>query len=74
LAYLPSRDGPAGFSLETLTIKKYTIMKDLMKIYEKDIMKEKFSVHEALAFGIIVPGMFILLLVCWSIIQAWALR
>ena len=49
-------------------------MKDLMKIYEKDIMKEKFSVHETLAFGIIVPGMFILLLVCWSIIQAWALR
>ena len=44
-------------------------MKDLMEIYEKDIMKEKFTVHEALAFGIIVPGMFILLLVCWSIIQ-----
>ena len=74
MAYLPSRDGPAGFSLETLTIKKYTIMKDLMKIYEKDILKEKFTVHEALAFGIIVPGLFVALLVLWSMIQAWALR
>jgi hypothetical protein len=44
-------------------------MKDLLKIYEKDILKEKFTVHEMLSFGIIVPGMFILLLVCWSIIQ-----
>ena len=44
-------------------------MKDLLKAYEKDIMKEKFTVHEALTFGIIVPGMFILLLVCWNIIQ-----
>ena len=47
-------------------------MKDLMKTYEKDILKEKFTVHEALAFGIIVPGMFIMLLVLWSMIQAWA--
>ena len=47
-------------------------MKDLMKIYEKDIMKEKFSVHEALVFGIIVPGLFIALLVLWSMIQTWA--
>ncbi len=49
-------------------------MKDLMKIYEKDILKEKFTVHEALAFGIIVPGLFVALLVLWSMIQAWALR
>ena len=49
-------------------------MKKFWQAIEKDILKEKFSVHEALAFGIIVPGMFILLLVCWSIIQAWALR
>ena len=47
-------------------------MKDLMKIYEKDILKEKFSVHEALVFGIIVPGLFVALLVLWSMIQAWA--
>ena len=48
-------------------------MKDLLKTYEKDIMKEKFTVHEALAFGIIVPGLFIALLVLWSMIQTWAL-
>ena len=47
-------------------------MKDLLKAYEKDILKEKFTVHEALTFGIIVPGMFIMLLVLWSMIQAWA--
>ena len=47
-------------------------MKDLMKSYEKDIMKEKFTVHEALTFGIIVPVLFIALLVLWSMIQAWA--
>ena len=49
-------------------------MKDLLKAYEKDILKEKFTVHEALAFGIIVPGLFVALLVLWSMIQAWALR
>ena len=47
-------------------------MKDLMKTYEKDILKEKFTVHEALTFGIIVPGLFIALLILWSMIQAWA--
>ena len=49
-------------------------MKDLMKIYEKDIMKDGFTVHEMLAFGIIVPGLFIALLVLWSMIQTWACR
>ena len=49
-------------------------MKDLMKTYEKDIMKEKFTVHEALTFGIIAPGMFIMLLILWSLIQTWACR
>ena len=49
-------------------------MKDLLKAYEKDIMKEGFTLHEWLTFGIIVPGMFIALLVLWSMIQAWAER
>ena len=47
-------------------------MKDLLKAYEKDILKEGFTLHEWLTFGIIVPGMFIALLVLWSMIQAWA--
>ena len=49
-------------------------MKDLLKAYEKDIMKEGFTLHEWLTFGIIVPGLFIALLVLWSMIQAWAER
>lgn len=49
-------------------------MKDLLKIYEKDILKDGFTLHEWLTFGIIVPGMFIALLVLWSMIQAWAER
>lgn len=49
-------------------------MKDLLKTYEKDILKEGFALHEILMFGIIVPGMFILLLVFWSMIQTWACR
>ena len=49
-------------------------MKDLLKAYEKDILKEGFTLHEWLTFGIIVPGMFIALLVLWSMIQAWAER
>ena len=49
-------------------------MKDLLKAYEKDIMKEGFTLHEWLTFGLIVPGMFIALLVLWSMIQAWAER
>ena len=49
-------------------------MKDLLKAYEKDILKEKFTVHEMLTFGIIVPGLFIALLVLWSMIQTWACR
>ena len=49
-------------------------MKDLLKTYEKDILKEKFTVHEMLTFGIIVPGLFIALLVLWSMIETWACR
>jgi len=49
-------------------------MKDLLKTYEKDILKDGFTLHEWLTFGIIVPGMFIALLVLWSTIQAWAER
>ena len=49
-------------------------MKDLLKAYEKDILKEGFTLHEWLTFGIIVPGLFIALLVLWSMIQAWAER
>ena len=47
-------------------------MKDLLKAYDKDILKDGFTLHEWLTFGIIVPGLFIALLVLWSIIQAWA--
>lgn len=47
-------------------------MKDLLKTYEKDILKDGFTLHEWLTFGIIVPGLFIALLVLWSMIQAWA--
>ena len=49
-------------------------MKDLLKAYEKDIMKEGFTFHEWLTFGIIVPGLFIALLMLWSMIQVWAER
>ena len=49
-------------------------MKELLKTYEKDILKEGFTLHEWLTFGIIVPGLFIALLVLWSMIQAWAER
>ena len=49
-------------------------MKDLLKAYEKDILKDGVTLHEWLTFGIIVPGMFIALLVLWSMIQAWAER
>lgn len=49
-------------------------MKDLLKTYEKDILKEGFTLHEWLTFGIIVPGLFIALLVLWSMIQVWAER
>ena len=49
-------------------------MKDLLKVYEKDILKDGFTLHEWLTFGIIVPGLFIALLVLWSMIQAWAER
>ena len=49
-------------------------MKELLKTYEKDILKEGFTIHEVLTFGIIVPGMFIALLVLWSMIQVWAER
>ena len=49
-------------------------MKDLLKDYEKDILKDGFTVLDMLIFGIIVPGLFIALLVLWSMIQAWACR
>ena len=49
-------------------------MKDLMKVFEKDILKDGFTLHEWLTFGIIVPGLFVALLVLWSMIQAWAER
>lgn len=49
-------------------------MKDLLKAYEKDILKDGFTVLDMLIFGIIVPGLFIALLVLWSMIQAWACR
>lgn len=49
-------------------------MKDLLRAYEKDIMKDGFTVIEMLTFGIIVPGLFVALLVLWSMIQTWALR
>ena len=47
-------------------------MKDLLKAYEKDILKDGFTVLDMLIFGIIVPGLFVALLVLWSMIQAWA--
>ena len=49
-------------------------MKDLLKTYEKDILKEGFTVHEVLTFSIIVPGLFIALLVLWNMIQVWVER
>ena len=49
-------------------------MKDLLRAYEKDILKDGFTIHEILTFGIIVPGLFVALLVLWSMIQAWACR
>ena len=49
-------------------------MKDLLKTYEKDVLKDGFTVHEMLTFGIIVPGLFVALLVLWSMIQTWACR
>ena len=49
-------------------------MKDLLKTYEKDILKDVFTVLDMLIFGIIAPGLFIALLVLWSMIQAWAER
>ena len=49
-------------------------MKDLLKAYEKDILKDGFTVHEMLTFGIIVSGLFVALLVLWSMIQEWACR
>ncbi|MBR7125818.1 MAG: hypothetical protein IKC86_04350 [Prevotella sp.] len=49
-------------------------MKDLLKTYEKDILKDGFTVLDMLIFGIIAPGLFIALLVLWSMIQAWAER
>ena len=49
-------------------------MKDLLKVFEKDILKDGFTLHEWLTFGIIVPGLFVALLVLWSMIQAWAER
>ena len=49
-------------------------MKDLLKDYEKDILKDGFTVLDMLIFGIIVPGLFVALLVLWSMIQAWACR
>ncbi len=57
-----------------LTTKNYMIMKDLLKAYEKDILKDGFTVLEMLTFGIIVPGLFVALLVLWSMIQTWACR
>ena len=60
------------FTFETLTTKIHTIMKDLLKAYEKDILKDGFTVIEMLTFGIIVPGLFVALLVLWSMIQTWA--
>ena len=47
-------------------------MKDLLKAYEKDILKDGFTVLDMLIFGIIVPGLLIALLVLWSMIQTWA--
>ena len=34
-------------------------MKDLLKAYEKDIMKDGFTLYERMTFGIIVPALFI---------------
>ena len=49
-------------------------MKDLLNPYEKDILKDGFTILEMLTFGIIVPGLFVALLVLWSLIQTWAER
>ena len=49
-------------------------MKDLLKAYEKNILKDGFTILEMLTFGIIVPGLFVTLLVLWSMIQTWACR
>ena len=49
-------------------------MKDLLKAYEKDILKDGFTVLDMLIFGIIVPGLFVALFVLWSMIQTWACR
>lgn len=47
-------------------------MKKFWQAIEKDIMSEDFSVMDMMLFGIIAPGMFIMLLILWSMIQAWA--
>ena len=47
-------------------------MKKFWQAIEKDIMSEGFSVMDMMFFGIIAPGMFTMLLVLWSMIQAWA--
>lgn len=47
-------------------------MKKFWQAIEKDIMSEGFSVMDMMLFGIIAPGMFIMLLLLWSMIQAWA--
>lgn len=49
-------------------------MKELFNILEKDYLKEGFSKSEVAIFGIIIPGMFIILLVMFGLIQAWALQ
>lgn len=47
-------------------------MKKFWQAIEKDIMSEGFSVIDMMLFGIIAPGLFIALLVLWSMIQTWA--
>lgn len=49
-------------------------MKELLRIMEKDYLKEGFSTSEMVTFGIIVPGIFVILLVMFSIVQSWIMR
>lgn len=49
-------------------------MKELLRVMEKDYMKEGFSVSEMVIFGIIVPGIFVILLVMMGIAQSWIMQ
>lgn len=49
-------------------------MKEILRIMEKDYLKEGFSVSEMVTFGIIVPGILIILLVMFGIVESWLMQ